>query len=50
MLQRFMETHRDAEQCPEELTLEGKFVWFCEPCDVGTEQSLDDKPVRMFKE
>jgi hypothetical protein len=50
MLNRFMETHPDAEQCPEELTLEGKFVWFCEPRDVGTEQSLDDKPVRMFKE
>lgn len=49
MLQRFMETHPDAEQCPEELTLEGKLVWFCEPRDVGTDQSPGDVPVRVFK-
>jgi choline-sulfatase len=49
MLQRIMETHPDAKQCPEELTLEGKLVWFCEPRDVGTDQSLTDEPVRVFK-
>ena len=49
MLDRFMETHPDAEQCPEELTLEGKLVWFCEPRDVGVDQSLVDEPVRVFK-
>ena len=45
---RFMETHPDAARCPEELTLEGKLVWFCEPRDVGTDQSPDDVPVRVF--
>jgi len=49
MLTRFMETHPDAEQCPKELTLEGKLVWFCEPRDVGTDQSPEDVPVRVFK-
>jgi choline-sulfatase len=48
MLQRFMETHPDAQSCPEELTLEGKLVWFCEPRDVGVDQSLEDVPVRVF--
>jgi arylsulfatase A-like enzyme len=49
MLNRFIETHPDAEQCPEGLTLEGKLVWFCEPRDVGTDQSPEDAPVRVFK-
>ncbi len=49
MLKRFMETHPDASQCPKDLTLEGKLVWFCEPRDVGTDQSLTDAPVRVFK-
>jgi choline-sulfatase len=49
MLNRFMETHPDAEQCPEGLTTEGKLVWFCEPRDVGTDQSPEDVPVRVFK-
>jgi len=49
MLQRFMETHPDAQSCPAELTLEGKLVWFCEPRDVGVDQSLEDVPVRVFK-
>jgi len=48
MLQRFMETHPDAEQCPEELTLEGKLVWFCEPRDIGDDQGPDDVPKRVF--
>lgn len=49
MLQRFIETHPDAANCPKELTLEGKLVWFCEPRDVGVDQSLKDAPVRVFK-
>ncbi|MCM8538342.1 MAG: sulfatase-like hydrolase/transferase [Lentisphaeraceae bacterium] len=49
MLNRFMETHPDASKCPSELTLEGKLVWFCEPRDVGTDQSLVDEPVRVFQ-
>ena len=48
MLKRFMETHPDAADCPENLTLEGKLVWFCEPRDIGVDQSLIDKPVRVF--
>lgn len=48
MLTRFMETHPDAATCPKGLSLEGKLVWFCEPRDVGTDQSLLDKPVRVF--
>jgi hypothetical protein len=49
MLQRFMETHPDADKCPKNLTLEGKLVWFCEPRDVGSDQSLEDKPFPVFK-
>lgn len=49
MLERFMETHPDAANCPKEFTLEGKLVWFCEPRDVGTDQSLKDAPVSVFK-
>jgi len=49
MLQRFMETHPDAGECPEELTVVGKLVWFCEPRDVGADQALDDVPVRVFE-
>jgi arylsulfatase A-like enzyme len=48
MLQRFMETHPDAAKCPEGLTPVGKLVWFCEPRDVGVDQSLMDAPVRVF--
>ena len=44
-----METHPDAAKCPKGLTLEGKLVWFCEPRDVGVDQSLKDAPVRVFK-
>lgn len=49
MLQRFMETHPDAKKCPDGLTLEGKLVWFCEPRDIGVDQSPVDVPVRVFK-
>lgn len=49
MLQRFMETHPDAACCPQHLSLEGKLVWFCEPRDVGADQSLIDRPIRVFK-
>jgi len=49
LLQRFMETHPDAIKCPRELTLEGKLVWFCEPRDVGVDQSLFDVPVTVFE-
>ncbi|MCH2208985.1 MAG: sulfatase-like hydrolase/transferase [Lentisphaerales bacterium] len=49
MFERFMETHPDAKNCPDELTLEGKLVWFCEPRDVGTDQNPLDKPVRVFQ-
>ncbi len=49
MLQRFIETHPDAVRCPQNLTLEGKLVWFCEPRDVGADQSMEDRPVRVFK-
>lgn len=48
MLQRFIETHPDAKNCPEGLTLEGKLVWFCEPRDVGDDQGPDDVPKRVF--
>ena len=47
-LNRFMETHPDAKNCPGGLTLEGKLVWFCEPRDIGTNQSILDKPERVF--
>lgn len=49
MLQRFMETHPDAGNCPEGLTLTGKLVWFCEPRDVGDDQMLEDRPTRVFE-
>lgn len=49
MINRFLETHPDADRCPEKLTAEGKLVWFCEPRDVGTDQSIVDVPVRVFK-
>ncbi len=49
MLQRFMETHPEAEKCPSIFTLEGKLVWFCEPRDIGADQTLEEMPVRVFK-
>jgi len=49
MLTRFMSTHPDSSNCPKELTLEGKLVWFCEPRDVGFDQLLEDYPIRVTK-
>ncbi len=49
MLQRFMDTHPDADKCPDELTMEGKLVWFCEPRDVGVDQQLGEIPIRVFE-
>lgn len=48
MLKHFIETHPNARNCPAELTLEGKLVWFCEPRDVGADPSLQAIPIRVF--
>lgn len=50
MLDTFMRTHPDADHCPEGLSLLGKLVWFCEPRDIGADQSLRDFPYRVFRE
>lgn len=49
MLVTFMNTHPEADRCPQGLSLEGKLVWFCEPRDVGADQSLRDFPYRVFR-
>ena len=49
MLERFIQTHPDGNSCPEELSLEGKLVWFCEPRDVGADPQLNPVPIRVFK-
>ncbi|MEM9326655.1 MAG: sulfatase-like hydrolase/transferase [Bacteroidota bacterium] len=49
MLRHFLTHHPDADRCPETLTTVGKLVWFCEPRDVGTDQSSTDTPVRVIK-
>lgn len=36
MLEKFMQTHPDAGNVPEELNKIGKLVWFCEPRDAGS--------------
>lgn len=46
MLQRFLDTHPEAEQLPDELNKIGQLVWFCQPRDVGAH--YDEKPVRYF--
>ncbi|MEM1134210.1 MAG: sulfatase-like hydrolase/transferase, partial [Bacteroidota bacterium] len=46
MLTYFMETHPDANRCPNELNLIGKLIWFSEPRDIGGEYT--DKPYRIF--
>lgn len=48
MLQVFMNTHPESALCPKDLTLEGKLVWFCEPRDIGADQSLEDIPWRVY--
>ncbi len=50
MLERFMQTHPDGHSCPQELSLEGKLVWFCEPRDVGADPQLTPVPIRVFNE
>ncbi|MFP4547821.1 MAG: sulfatase [Fidelibacterota bacterium] len=40
MLEIFMQTHPDADNCPEKLNTIGKLIWFCEPRDVGAEPGL----------
>ena len=37
MLNRFMDTHPDAMNLPEGLSIEEKLIWFCEPRDIGSE-------------
>lgn len=37
MVQRFAETHPDADQMPSNLTPIGQLIWFCEPRDIGYE-------------
>lgn len=49
MLQRFLQTHPQAHQCPQSLTRVGKLVWFCEPRDIGSDQSFDAHPYRVFE-
>ena len=48
MLDRFFDTHPDSNSCPEDLSIEGKLVWFCEPRDVGADPMLDAIPIRVF--
>jgi len=37
MLVRFMDTHPDAASLPQDLSVEEKLSWFCEPHDIGAE-------------
>jgi arylsulfatase A-like enzyme len=46
MLKWFKETHPDAANMPETLTMEGKLMWFCEPRDVGAEHG--GTPLRII--
>jgi arylsulfatase A-like enzyme len=48
MLKIFMQTHPHADECPKDLTLDGKLAWFCEPRDIGSDQSETDNPFRYF--
>ena len=50
MLKKFEQTHPDAMNCPEDLTLEGKLVWYCEPRDIGFDQLQEAYPTRVFKQ
>ena len=47
MLGKFLETHPQAQMLPEELSLIGKLVWFCEPGDVGAEYG--GEPLRVIQ-
>lgn len=46
MIGRFLETHPYAGEMPDNLTIDGKLVWLCEPRDVGAE--YDGLPLRTF--
>ena len=46
MLRRFAETHLYANELPENLTVDGQLLWFCEPRDVGAEYG--GAPLRIF--
>lgn len=48
MLEKFMNTHPDSENLPDGLTIDGKLVWFCEPRDIGSDQSLREFPARVL--
>ena len=46
MIERFLETHPDAVEMPDNLTTDGKLVWLCEPRDVAAEYG--GQPLRTF--
>lgn len=46
MLERFKQTHPDANELPDELNTYGQLVWFCQPRDIGA--NYDEKPLRFF--
>lgn len=46
VLQRFNETHPDANELPDELNTIGQLVWFCQPRDIGS--NYGEKPLRFF--
>lgn len=48
MLQKFIATHPESKNLPLNLTLDGKLAWFCEPRDIGSDQSLREFPARVF--
>ncbi|MGK7397387.1 MAG: sulfatase family protein [Candidatus Cyclobacteriaceae bacterium M3_2C_046] len=46
MLNKFNQTHPDADRLPLELNQTGQLVWFCQPRDIGS--NYDEKPIRYF--
>ena len=50
MLKKFEQTHPEAENCPKDLSLEGKLVWYCEPRDIGFDPLQKAYPTRVFKQ
>lgn len=46
LLSWFLRTHPDTKNMPDNLSIEGKLVWFAEPRDVGDEPG--GKPLRTF--
>jgi arylsulfatase A-like enzyme len=47
IIEIFQETHPYADELPEDFTILGKLVWFCEPRDVGAEYG--GEPLRLSK-